>query len=76
MELAPENPATKALMELCNTLCRQNGVLRRRVEDAATQEHMWLLVNAFSLQVERLKAAYDGISGRYLGRRKTLFHLC
>ena len=61
-------------MELWETLRRQDDVLQRRVEDAATQ-HTWLLVNLFSLQVELLEEAHAGVYGGHLGRRKILCYL-
>ena len=73
-ELALESPVTKAL-EQWKMLRGQESVWQRRVEDAATREHTWLLVNPFSLQVERLEEAHVGISGGHLGHRKTLCSL-
>ena len=74
-EFMPEIPATEDSVEQEEMLHIQDGVWRRRVEEAATQQ-AWLLVNPFFLQVELLEEAHAGVSGGQLGRRKTLRSLC
>ena len=44
VELAPQNPATKGVQWV------QDGVLQKGIEDAATLERSWLLVNPLSLR--------------------------
>ena len=75
MELSPESPVNKALVEQWETLRVQDGVLQKRSEDAATQERMWLLVVPLSLRAELLEEAHAGASGGHLGRKKTLCRL-
>ena len=67
-ELSPESPATEAFVEQW----AQDGVFQKGWEDAAAHKRSWLLVNPLSLPTELLEEDHVGVSGGYLGRRKTV----